>query len=424
MLEKPSILVLGDPGPVRHELLLRSEVETFWTTRTEEVAAVLRHGRPEVCLVSPDLPHEQLDGAMELIAAGGATACIVLLGPAGGLVDAQTVARACAIIPQHRTDSILALVGLHTGLAFARDTRAKVEALVRAYIGTEEYVLETSNISVSGVAIPGFPDVPIGTMVHIEVELSGATVVAEARVIRYDREAGVPTAGLSFVRIARAQRERIMRLVESIRRESERPDVKVEDLFGDLTADLGRADALETNDLVPVQEEPTDDLDVHLELDALAAWLESDGWPVDIPEWLVRLGHELTPIERTALVKDTGVRPGRPAPAWVLPALGMRLCLARCRSSGEGQGGKLPSVVADEAYRMFVRLAEETTGEPDDVVAQVAKIRAALLRDLLAGGPRPRTGIGAPPEPREGVRPESASPVSRVAPARATLAAS
>jgi hypothetical protein len=82
----------------------------------------------------------------------------------------------------------------------------------------------------------------------------------------------------------------------------------------------------------------------------------------------------------------------------------MRICLARCRNTPPDHGDKtwdldadgrpkLPTAVADEAYRTFVKLADRSEHEGDAIVTQIAKIRAALLRDLLAGGPRPRSGV-------------------------------
>ncbi|MCK6545862.1 PilZ domain-containing protein [Myxococcota bacterium] len=392
MEKHTAILVLGDPGPVRQELLARGDVETLWVSHASDVLAVLREGRPAVCLVSADLPSDEVQRVLEQLAAHGRIPAILLVDPYGTSIDPRLAARAAAIVPHHRADSILALVSLHTGLSFTRDPRADIEALVRVYLDEEEYVLETSNLSVSNVTIRNFPPVREGTMVYVELELSGVTVIAEARVIAFAEEDGLPAATLSFVRINRAQRERIMRVVESVRRASVKPKSPVHELFEDLTADLGAVEALKTSDIVPEELRSSIDLCADHELDQLRAWMDTDARAHDAPEWLTRVSQEMTAIERLA------VR-GGDVPAWVSPALKMRLCLARARfASSPGSGDlilpdapKIPSTVADEAYRMFVRLGTEQAAAPDALVAQISRIRAALLRDLLAAGPRPKS---------------------------------
>lgn len=389
MEKQTAILVLGDPGPVRQELRARGDVETLWVAQPSDVLAVLREGRPAVCLVSAELAPEDVQATLELLAAHGRVPAILLVDPYAGSIDPRLAARAAAIVPHHRADSILALVSLHTGLSFSREPRADIEALVRVYLDEEEYVLESSSLSVSCVTIRNFPRVREGTMVYVELELSGVTVIAEARVIGFTEEKGLPVASLSFVRINRAQRERIMRVVESVRRASVKRVPPVHELFEDLTADVGAVEALRTSDIVPQELRESIDLCADHEVDQLRAWMDAGDRPSEAPGWMTRVTQEMTAIERLA------VRGGE-VPAWVFPALKMRLCLARARFASSPDSGdlilpdapKIPSVVADEAYRMFVRLGADQAHAADALVAQISRIRAALLRDLLAAGPK------------------------------------
>src|SRR5262249_40195844 len=153
MSQKARILALGDPGPVRHALLLREDVQTLWTSRVEEMAAVLQHAEPDVCLISAAIPPRQVEAAPQLLEGTASDE------PTPSIVLRKTM----------RTEAILAQIGKHTGVRFAKDARAKIEALARVYIDTEEHVLETSNISASGVAIRNFPRMALDTQVLVEV---------------------------------------------------------------------------------------------------------------------------------------------------------------------------------------------------------------------------------------------------------------
>jgi hypothetical protein len=329
--------------------------------------------------------------------------CVMLVDPATSSIEPSIAWRASAVIPVRQIESVLALVGFHTGLQFAKDARASICATVRAVINNEHHRLETTNLSVSGVALRDFPHVAAGTPVKLELDLPFGTVSARAKVVRLGKEGRYNVAGLVFTELALPDRERIVKLVEGARRDAPAAHGKIEELFADIEVEDDHSSALCTEDIHRSQDlaEAGHLLDVHHELEALDRWAATDLWDRGVPDWLQAIGEDLTQIERVGMVRGSTV------PEWVRPAIGMRICLARARHASKD--GRLPSVLSTEGYAAFVRLADAATGCDADLVAQIAKIRSSLLRDLLATKRSVRAGAGAAPIPTK-----DAAPVAKI----------
>ena len=105
-----------------------------------------------------------------------------------------------------------------------------------------------------------------------------------------------------------------------------------------------------------------------------------DGEEIDAPQWLGELAGELTAVEAAAAR-------GRPCPAWAHRVLRLRLHLAHAKSTVRRD--KIPSSLLDEAYRVFESLRDEGVGQSGSMVAQIGRIRAALLRSIVSARRKP-----------------------------------
>src|SRR5215210_9008530 len=117
-MKRGSILVLGDPGPVRNDLLMRADLELLWMSHLEDALAVLREASPQICLIGPEIPAQ---GARQALLAASAKhiACVLLVDPhQRAPIVPSIAAHAAAVIPVGQIESVLALVGFHTGLPF------------------------------------------------------------------------------------------------------------------------------------------------------------------------------------------------------------------------------------------------------------------------------------------------------------------
>jgi hypothetical protein len=282
----------------------------------------------------------------------------------------------------------MGLVGKYTSLRFARHPRVLFEVPVEVRVFGDEYVLESANIGVSGIAVRSFPRIIEGTIVRLVLQLSDGPLNASARVVRH----GSDGAGLEFVDLSFDDRDRIARIVQSgISNQWTDRMSSLEELF---TRDLdarSAADPLKTGD-ISAMKEPRDQGDLMgADLAVLRALIIED-WSIadGAPDWLRRCAQEITNVEGDAIM-------GLDVPSWVSDALSMRLRLARMRvENGLSEKPEQFRAVAISAYRLFLQLAQVARHESSQVVAQIAKIRATFLRDLLWGRVQGRTGASIP----------------------------
>lgn len=370
MTKAATILVLGDPGPFRKELLVHKEIEVIWACDVEAARKIFETIDIDACIVSPDLSTEvnALKDELKHIP------CIALQPPGatGPRPDFES------LVEIDEVDSLVSLLGEHTGIQFARYPRADVSAPVSVRQGGRIHNLQSIDLSLSGIGIANFPPAQVGTRVDLVVELADRSLNVPARVVRWFEHDGGRAAGLIFTSLSDAQKDVIGAAVKSVLQWEPAQRLSAEALFGDLGLEEAAPAALQTMDVagpsVPAFVLKTQDL----ELPLLTQILDGDAY--DAPDWLLKVATELTALEASA------VR-GRACPAWVHRALRLRLHFAQSSRVPEGQ--KIPSALLDEAYRTFESLKEEMDGASATTVAQIAKIRADLLRNIVSARKRP-----------------------------------
>lgn len=364
MRSAATVLVLGDPGSIRDELLLRREIDVIWSASFDDALSLLRVYAVDACIVAPEF--ERLSGYEPFRAAIAGVPCLVR-----SAADEPAPRLAW---PGDEVEPVLAFLARHTGLVFARYPRAPVRLPVCVEMHGEQHELETLNLSVSGVAIRGFPRVSAGTRAELCLELPDRPLYLLARVVRLLEQDGELQAGLTFTDLGEVARAALSRYVDEAL-----PDVGGEGrLFGDLEVPLPR---------------PRKVAGITLELEAPTGRLTPLGLEVGamgppairqitetqnlsgalVPPWFDHLSEDLSDIERLAAL-------GGDAPEWAHRVLRLRIGLARARAHAPGE---IPPTLLDEAYRTFAGLEAETADAPLQVRQQVSSIRASLLRDVL-----------------------------------------
>lgn len=382
MLSKAAtVLVLGDPGPFRKELLVHKEIDVLWASEVVDAKKILATTSVDACIVSPDL-HEQIPGLESHLVH---VPCIALCSTD----ERNTRPNFRSVVEVEQVDSLVALLSEHTGLQFARYPRAEVSAPVVVRHGGNTHRLESIDLSLSGIAIARFPAAQIGTRVGLTLELGDAKVTLDARVVRWFEHNGQRTAGLTFVHIEEDDQRVIAAAVKDVLQWAPQQQLSADALFGDLGLDALSPPALCTLDVVtsptPAFVLRTQDL----ELPRLCQLL--DGEAIEAPDWLTRLAEDLTAVEAAA-ARD------RPCPSWAPRVLRLRIHLAFANSTE--CIAKTPSALLDEAYRAFEALKFESHGQSGSLIAQIGRIRAALLRSIVVARKRPL------PMPRHEVKPE------------------
>lgn len=393
---KPEILIVGDPGPAGEPLLARSDLGVLWASRAEEAVVILELMAPKICIISPSIGRQNAQVLFGALKEHPDVPCVVLVAPLERPnVPPGMSPGSVTVIPVDQVDAILGQVSLRTRLPFARDARAAIKLPVLVAVYGERHRLESVNISASGIALKGFPRTAIGTQVQLAMELPSGPFVAAARLVRFSQ--GTDVAGLEFVDLPPEQRERVAAMVRNYFTRACAPSLvapvhgdrrlNTQDLFDDLTGDVEASAALRTADVGLPPRDPDDVEATADEIAALRAVLT--GAPPassGAPAWLARIAIDLTPFE-------VDVVNGSVAPDWARAALQMRVRLARFRLSGKT---KLTEGLALDAYRVFLKLAEIARTQPAQAVRHIAKIRASILRDLLATDARGRSGATLP----------------------------
>ncbi len=371
MRQSASVLVLGDPGPVRNELLLRSEIEVLWASSIEQAEAMLKHCTVDICISSPSSGE-----ASELCAIAdmeNGVPCLVLTHPNPGGANLSPM-KGSTTFAVDQIETLLCELGERLDLSFAKHARADIEVPVRVVIDGEEHELRTINLSASGVAVRGFPKASAGTRAELIFEVQGRALRTQARVVRCFSSRKARAAGLVFVDLPEGVRAAIAKLVDS-RLSRRSGDLSLEMLFGDLTLDIENdsSRALNTRDVDsgPLPDDFVTDME-EIEIPQLRKVLKGELELHEGAAWMQKLVSELSEVEVAAAT-------GQKVPLWTHASFRMRCYLAWARAEER----RLPSVIVDEAYRLFVGLAEEAEVHRGGMVAQIGKIRAALLRDIL-----------------------------------------
>lgn len=381
MSDRIPVLICGDAGPGRHALLARGDLNVLWADSVTTATATLRHAQPKVCLVRPSHAQGDVTELVKLAIELGGPACVILIDEDERDDEAHWYAAgASEVLCISDAEAIMQLVGEYTGLAFAREQRAPFETVVEVEIDGEQVVLETVDISASGVAIGGFPDVAAGTLARVAFVVETQPIVLWARVVRSWNRGGRRAAGVRFVGASEEQRERLRNFVHAHNAMLPSPTVDVQNLFDDVvpqpeqsSSPLRAVDLVET--LTTTQAAIDKDPDLAVLQQYLRTSVPASREALDMPPWLLRVADALTEVELAAAVQPSPV-------AWVRETLACRVAMARWRVVSHL--GPPPTFLANRAYDLFVTLGERTEMSSDDVVAQIASIRATILRDLLS----------------------------------------
>ena len=351
MRRAATVLILGDPGPLRDEILLRKEIDVVWSESFADARELLAVYDVDACIIAREF--ERAEGYERFRDALGAVPCLVQRRP--GLRGAGPEAQ----------EPVLHFLARHTGLVFARFPRVDLQVPVTLEAFGEKHELLTHNLSVSGVAVADAPDLPAGTRVELCIELPEAPVYLIARVVRTCGRGELRTVGLSFTDLHEGVRRRLARAVEdAMPRDGQEPR-----LFGELEVPLPDVRRVGGPSRARVEAPPA----VERAPLAMRRVREPEPAPGELPDWFDGLGEDLTELERLAAL-------GLDAPEWAHRVLRLRIELARARSRSPGG---LPLALRDEAYRTFAGLEEQTMDAPLEVREQVSSLRASLLRDVL-----------------------------------------
>lgn len=369
MSKAATILVLGDPGPFRKELLIHKEIEVIWASSPEDAAQILADTTIDACIVAPEFRDRVDVLKTDLIH----VPCIALQ-PTNREAQRPDFA---SVVEVEKVDSLVALLSEHTGLQFARYPRADVLAPVTLQHNGRVHHLDSIDLSLSGIAIAAFPPAQVGTRFELILDVGERSLHLTARVVRWFEHQGQRAAGLTFVDVTESQREVIGAAVKKVLQWGGDDRLSADTLFGDLGLENLEPQALRTLDVankVPAFVLRTQDL----EIPRLCQLL--DGEEILAPDWLGELAEDLTAVEAAAAR-------GRPCPAWAHRVLRLRLHLAHAKSTTRKD--KIPSSLLDEAYRVFESLRDEGVGQSGSMVAQIGRIRAALLRNIVSSRKKP-----------------------------------
>lgn len=353
------VLVCGNGGAVGRELLRRPELDLHWALTVAEAMAVIDRIRPKAVLARESIARDLLEALPK-----NRVPIVVLLETDGwDRRDEYFVAGATALVQATAAERILEALSTLTGLTFSRNPRADVESVVEVFVQGEDRLLETVNVSTSGVCIKGFPQTGIGAGTTVRFVMEDPPFEVPAVVVRCFVHAGLEAAGLAFVDPTAQVSMRLQAMVDAVIARSDRPTIPVE-----LPDEL-----LQTMTGLPVVPD-----DVR---EALTRRIAGSG-SVPLPEWMERAAGDLTKVERDALR-------GKDVPKWANAAVDLRISLCRTRSVVKGN---LPSGVVEKALGACKALAQRAENEPPEILCQVTRVRASILRELYSTDKTPRIG--------------------------------
>lgn len=354
------ILVCGNGGAVGRDLLRRRDVTLHWALSEEEASAVAKLVRPKACLAREYMA----EAVLAKLTRRPAVPTVVLLEPDGWDRRHQYMeGGATALVQANAGERILEAVSVLTGLDFARCPRIDFETVVEVHVDGEDRLLETANLSASGVCIRGFPKVHVGYGTSVGFIMLDDPFEAPAIVVRCFKLGGVDAAGLAFSEPT----PHVLRKIDTL------VSMELNRMPGADSVMMDGDDVQTLSGLPAVSE--------HVR-DALRARLAA-GQPGDANgDWLSGVTCELTPMERAAAL-------GEPSHKWVHSVLDLRLSLYRTRSVVQGN---LPNALVQKSLGACRALADKSAGASPEILVQVTQIRAAILRALYSGSDGRRVG--------------------------------
>ncbi|MFO0727095.1 MAG: PilZ domain-containing protein [Myxococcota bacterium] len=370
------VVVCGNAGTAGGDILRRRDIQTFWALTPAEALAAIQEARAKACLCRPE---HALEILKSLPKRSEARVVVLCDGEEWKQKEALFAAGATALVQATATDRILEAVSEVTGLAFAKYPRVRIETAVEVTIDGESSLLQTVNLSASGVLIKGGETLRVGAGVRVSFLLLDPPIDLEALVVRsaHDRDGEVPLTGLCFMNVPDAIRHRLSALVEREIEADEDAALTID--VPNLEDEIARASATVSTS----GEQALGELKDKLREVVTDARRDSALTTQKRSESVARIGSSLTSAERASVL-------GQPAPAWAQPAVDARLQLHVERK----EKGKPSARTVQETLVLCRTLGQGATDRQS--LAEACAVRANLLREVYSDSPRTRAGAQSP----------------------------
>ncbi len=356
-MKRTPILIGCDAGAAGRDLLARRDLDLSWALTPAEIIAALTIEKPKMFLL-----REEMTSVLGTAPMPSAT--VVMVEPDGWLRREKYYRLGVtALVRASNRERILEAVSELTGLSFSRYPRVPYVDIVDVIDGDRHVYLETLELSTTGISVRYEEWMRVGANISVGFEMMDPPFRIPATVVRLDLEQPEPAAGICFCSVDDVARARLAAVVDMRQRELgplPEPVGLTADLSGTFTLDLLASPTAALNDRLLLA--------------------EAEQGSVRLPSWMARVLASWTGLERSAL------RTGRPEFAG--HAVDLRIELARARLD-EGIPGR---ALADKILEFARQLGVHAAGSPQADLAQVPRIRAALLHGIYgtAAALRPR----------------------------------
>ncbi|MBK8014561.1 MAG: PilZ domain-containing protein [Deltaproteobacteria bacterium] len=350
-----AILVYGDVEDAAFELLIRDDVDLRWAMSLDEASAVTRVVRPPLVLTSDAFALSYLEANRSV---GPATLVLIHELERWSSVEVFRDAGALGLVGVHDRAGVVAAISEVTGIPFRVHGRIPWRSVVDTQFDGRTRFLDSIDLSVSGISLVGFPRARRGDRAELTFDVGSRLVTVTAAVVRTFEFEGRSAAGLSFVSLTPEDRERVLAEVYAEQKQ-------VQETWGRVRAPRYGA-GTQTLDLV--RELGHDESANFTYFDMLRAVVRKEE-SMALPRWLERI--------RTSLVREeVRMLLGQPSCTWAETTIRMRIDLGRQALNRDAE------MAYSAALDLCTSLTETAAGSPDDVLAQVAQIRADLLRAI------------------------------------------
>ncbi len=198
---RPMVLECGVLPSEVARLLNGRELDVVSASDPEQALRLLNRMSPIACFVSGTL-----DGGdpATLIARIGKRyrppPCIVVLDDDTWLhADDCRAAGAVDVVHSGEWLVLLEALRVHAPHAFSRAARAEAVLPLVATVGGETYAVESTDLRETGIALRGFPDIPVGRMVRLRLDIEGNEVWLRGEVARVFERDGARLVAVRFV---------------------------------------------------------------------------------------------------------------------------------------------------------------------------------------------------------------------------------
>lgn len=365
------LLIVCDAGNAGRDLLVRKDFDLAWALSPEEARASAERRRPTAVIVREALAAEVL---AQLAPMG--LPILVLLEPDGWANrEGYLQAGATALVQSSARARILQAVAEMTGRPFPEHARVPFAEFVEVDDGRGVHMVETVDMSNTGMGLRYLPDVEVGNSVRVIMDHLQPPLSLPAVVIRADGD----TVGLRFTDLEGELEARVKRLVDTQTARFPAPEMPE-----GLTVDLGGTLTMELFTVSGTEDGQSDAFFRRMLGRAVHEGAESrEGWP----RWLVNIEARLTELERKAYPLD-------PSQSHASAAIDLRIMLARTRAQNPET---FPSRPLAQRVLDFSRLLEmHIDGEDSASLSDVTLMRGQLLRAVYGDlGRRDRTAAAA-----------------------------